>query len=158
MSVKGLPPFQRFLDEQREPVHRFLVAAAGAGEADDCFQETFLAALRAYPRLRPGSDAHAWIMTIAHRKAIDSHRDRARRALPIAESPEVAAPQPAEPGDSELWERVRALPQKQRGAVVLRFAGDLSHAQLARALNCSEAAARRSLHEGLKRLREEMPT
>jgi len=156
--VKALPPFQRFLDEQREPVHRFLVAAAGAGEADDCFQETFLAALRAYPRLRPGSDARAWIMTIAHRKAIDAHRARARRAVPTAQPPEVAAPDGVEPADGELWERVRALPPKQRGAIVLRYAGDLPHAQIARALDCSEAAARRSLHEGLKRLREEIPT
>jgi len=154
--VKAFTPFQRFLDEHREPVHRFLVAAAGAGEADDCFQETFLAALRAYPRLRPGSDARAWIMTIAHRKAIDAHRARARRAVPTARDPEVAAPGSAEPGDGELWERVRALPPKQRGAIVLRYAGDLPHAQIARALDCSEAAARRSLHEGLKRLREEL--
>ena len=46
------PPFQRFLDEQREPVWRFLVASVGREHADDCFQETFISALRAYPKLR----------------------------------------------------------------------------------------------------------
>ena len=45
-----LPPFQRLLEEHRVAVYRFLVAAVGPQEADDCFQETFLAAMRAYPR------------------------------------------------------------------------------------------------------------
>jgi DNA-directed RNA polymerase specialized sigma24 family protein len=40
-----------------------------------------------------------------------------------------------------------------RAAVTLRFVGDLSHREIGRALGCSEAAARRSLHEGLERLR-----
>lgn len=149
-----LPPFQRLLDEHRDDVHRFLVASAGPQDADDCFQETFMAALRAYPRLRDGSNLRAWLLTIAHRKAIDAHRARARRPLPVAEPPERAdaAPNPVEP---ELWERVRALPPKQRGAVVLRYAADLPHAEVARVLDCSEEAARRSVHEGLTKLRKE---
>ena len=61
----------------------------------------------------------------------------------------------ASTGDPELWERVRALPPKQRGALVLRYVGDLSHAEISRALRCSEDAARRSLHEGLAKLRKE---
>ena len=153
MSVK-LPPFQRLLDEHRNDVHRFLVASVGAHDADDCFQETFIAALRAYPRLRDSSNLRAWLLTIAHRKAIDAHRARTRRPLPVAEPPEAVAAA-ANPGDPELWERVRALPAKQRGAVVLRFVGDLPHGEIAHALGCSEDAARRSLHEGLAKLRKE---
>ena len=76
------PPFQRFLDEQRDAVWRFLVAAVGRDAADDCFQETFLAALRAYPKLRDASNLRAWVLTIAHRKAIDHHRARRRGAGP----------------------------------------------------------------------------
>ena len=45
----GLPPFQRFLEEHADVVYRFVVASVGRGEAEDLFQETFLAALRAYP-------------------------------------------------------------------------------------------------------------
>jgi RNA polymerase sigma factor (sigma-70 family) len=94
------PPFQHFLDVHRDAVWRFLVASVGAGEAEDCFQETFVAALRAYPRLRAGSNLRAWVLTIAHRKALDAHRARARRALPMAEitaqdgrgAPEAALP------------------------------------------------------------------
>lgn len=147
-----LPPFQRFLDAYREDVWRFLVAAVGPSDADDCFQETFLAAMRAYPRLRPDSNLRAWVLTIANRKALDHHRARARRAVPVEAVPE----QPSQDNhrDTQVWEDVRALPPKQRAALLLRFAGDLSHAEVAAALGCSEEAARRSAHEGLKKLRE----
>jgi RNA polymerase sigma factor (sigma-70 family) len=103
--------------------------------------------------LRDSSNLRAWLLTIAHRKAIDAHRARARRPVPVAEPREAAAE--SNPGDPELWEQVRALPPKQRGAVVLTYVGDLPHADIARALRCSEDAARRSLHEGLAKLRKE---
>lgn len=156
MSVTP-PPFQRFLDEQRDHVWRFLVAAVGREAADDCFQETFLAALRAYPRVRADSNLRAWALTIAHRKAVDHHRARARRPLPAGDAlPDLAAAPGRDSGGDGVWERVRALPPKQRAALLLRFAADLSHREVAAALGCSEEAARRSAHEGLKRLREEM--
>ena len=149
------PPFQRFLDAHREDVWRFLVAAVGRHDAEDCFQETFLAALRAYPRLRPASNGRAWVLTIAHRKALDHHRARARRAVPMDPLPDRAGEPDPESGD-DVWVQVRELPPKQRAAVLLRYAGDLSHREVAAALGCSEEAARRSTHEGLKRLRQEL--
>jgi RNA polymerase sigma factor (sigma-70 family) len=149
------PPFQRFLDQHRDDVWRYLVAAVGRHAADDCFQETFLAALKAYPRLRRDSDLRAWVLTIAHRKAMDHHRARARAPVPVGAAPDAGAWQDAEP-DGEVWARVAELPDKQRAALLLRYAGDLSHAQVAAALGCSEEAARRSAHEGLKRLRLEI--
>ena len=149
-------PFQRFLDEHRDVVFRFLVASVGREDAEDCFQETFLAAMKAYPRLRAGSNHRAWIMTIAHNKATDHFRSAQRRAIPVADVPEVAHHDPPPRDDDATWDRVRALPPKQRAAVTLRYAGDLSHAEVAVALGCSEEAARRSAHEGLKRLRQEM--
>jgi RNA polymerase sigma factor (sigma-70 family) len=149
------PPFQALLDEHRHDVYRFLTAAVGPNEADDCFQETFMAAMRAYPRLRPDSNLRAWVLTIAHRKALDTYRARARNAIPVEDVPETAHHDPELP-DGQLWEQVRALPPKQRGAITLRYAADLSHAEIATALDCSEEAARRSLHEGLKKLRAEV--
>jgi RNA polymerase sigma factor (sigma-70 family) len=147
------PPFQWFLDQHRDDVYRFLVAAVGAQEADDCFQETFLSAMRAYPRLRANSNTRAWVLTIAHRKALDSHRARGRRPLPVADPPERAPANGAAEPDAELWAEVRKLPGKQRAAIALRFAGDLRHDEIGRVLGCSEEAARRNVHEGLKKLR-----
>ena len=146
-----LPPFQTLLDSYKDDVHRFLTGLVGPAEADDCFQETFLAALRAYPKLRSGDNLKSWLLTIAHRKAID--RARARRpAAPLSDAPERGQA-PAEP-DPALWAVVAALPDKQRAAVVLRFVNDMAYRDIGAVLDCSEEAARRSTHEGVKRLRE----
>ena len=149
------PPFQRFLDAHREDVWRYLVAAVGREAADDCFQETFIAAMRAYPRTRI-ENPRAWVLTIAHRKALDHHRARARGPVPIGALPDTPAPDAPAPEGDGIWERVDDLPPKQRAALLLRFAGDLSHREVAKAMGTSEEAARRSAHEGLKRLREEL--
>jgi len=199
----ALPPFQAFLESERDTVWRFLVSLVGAEEAEDCFQETFIAALGAYPRLRAGSNPTAWVLAIARNKAIDAHRSRARRPIAASEPAALEARRTqgagsaaglgedpaaglgegpaanlgagtaaglgarsvADPvaddalaGDTAatLWEAVRELPERQRSAVALRFIADLPHREIAHAIGCSEEAARRSLHEGLKRLREQL--
>ena len=154
--MTALPPFQTVLDEHSAAVMAILRGAVGKDGAEDCFQETFLAALRAYPKLGDASNLRGWLLTIAHRKAIDHHRANGRKPIPVAEVREVAAedglPQPG----GEIWAAVGALPPKQRAAVALRYGSDLPHGEIAAALGCSPEAARRSLHEGLKRLREEL--
>jgi RNA polymerase sigma factor (sigma-70 family) len=154
-----LPPFQALLDAHGRDVHRFLIAQVGRGDADDCYQETWLAALRAYPRLADASNLRAWILTIAHRKAIDHARSRARRAVPVAEvaeaEPDPAPPPLPEAGENGLWAQVAALPAKQRTAVALRFVADAAYTEIGAVMQTSEEAARRNVHEGLKRLRRE---
>jgi len=152
--VTALPPFQNLLDEHAADVIGVLRGAVGRADADDCFQETFLAALRAYPKLGDASNLRGWLLTIAHRKAIDHHRANGRRPVPVAELAEIEVSDP-EP-DEGVWKLVGALPPKQRAAVALRYACDLPHAEIAAALGCSPEAARRSLHEGIKRLRKEL--
>jgi RNA polymerase sigma factor (sigma-70 family) len=157
--VTALPPFQVLLDEHAADVMAVLRGAVGRGDAEDCFQETFLAALRAYPRLEDDRNLRGWLLTIAHRKAIDHHRANGRRPLPVAEPESHAPATEPEDGlalDGGVWELVGALPPKQRAAVALRYACDLPHAEIAAALGCSPEAARRSLHEGIKRLRKEL--
>lgn len=154
MAVR-LPPFQALMDEHRDGVYRFLVASVGREEAEDCFQETFISALRAYPRLRDASNLRAWLFTIAHRKALDAHRARSRRAVPAENLPEPADPGAPVPlnGEPELWGAVRGLPAKQRAAVLHRYVNDLAYVDIGQVMGCSEEAARRSVHEGLKKLR-----
>ena len=150
-----LPPFQATLDEHRDTVARFLVAWVGPQDAEDALQETLIAALRAYPRLRPGSNVRAWLLTIARNKAMDSHRARKRQPVLVGDAPDAGHADAIPDHDDGLWQAVRTLPPKQRAAVTLRFVADLSHAEIGGMLDCSEAAARRSLHEGLEKLREE---
>jgi RNA polymerase sigma factor (sigma-70 family) len=154
--VTALPPFQTVLDEHSAAVMAILRGAVGREGAEDCFQETFLAALRAYPKLEEGRNLRGWLLTIAHRKAIDHHRANGRKPVPVADPAELAAAEAAPEPDDGLWRAVGALPPKQRAAVALRYGSDLPHSEIAAALGCSPEAARRNLHEGLKRLRKEL--
>ena len=154
------PPFQLLLDEHGRDVHRFLVATVGAGDADDCFQETWISALRAYPRLRDDANLRGWVFRIAHNKAIDHVRARARRPVAVGEVPDRSddraqlAPAALDPDGP--WGAVAQLPPKQRAALALRFITDASYAEIGAAMDTSEDAARRNVFEGLKRLRQEM--
>ena len=154
-SQGRLPPFQKLLDDYASDVFRFLVAQVGPTDADDCWQETFLAALRAYPSITRDDNLKAWVLTIAHRKALDSHRARARRPQPVAEVPDRRS-YGDDGTESGVWELVRKLPDKQRASVVLRYANDLPYAAIARIAGTTEAGARQNVREGLKRLRREM--
>jgi RNA polymerase sigma factor (sigma-70 family) len=165
MASLALPPFQALLDEHSSDVLGFLVASVGPHDAEDCFQETFIAALRAYPKLRHSRNLRGWLLTIAHRNALDHHRAGSRRPTPGGTAEEVSdtagadgarVASPAEPqGSGEVWRAVSSLPPKQRSAVVLRFATGMSHREIGATLDCSEDAARRNVHEGVKALREE---
>ena len=148
-------PFQRFLDEQRDVVWRFAVATVGRTEADDVFQETFLAAMRAYPRLRADSNLQAWVLTIAHRKCLDHFRARKRRPDLVEHLPDVPH-HDSDPIDDPIWEEVRALPPKQRAAITLRFAADLDYEDIGKATGTSGDAARKNVHEGMRKLRTEV--
>ena len=153
-----LPPFQTLLDAHGRDVHRFLIAIVGPVDADDCYQETWLAALRAYPQVRDASNLRGWLFTIARRKAIDQVRARGRRATPVAEPSDLPqAPIAAEPATvaGDLWSAVAGLPEKQRTALAMRFIADSAYTDIAEAMEISEPAARRTVHEGLKRLRKE---
>ena len=142
------------MDEHGPVVLRVCRAMLGPADADDAWSETFLAALRAYPQLRSGSNVRAWLVTIAHRKAIDRHRAIARAPIPAGSVPERPATHgiPAEP-DTALWDAVRALPAKQRGAVAYHYLADLPYLEVGKLLGSSEAAARRSAADGITALR-----
>jgi RNA polymerase sigma factor (sigma-70 family) len=148
------PPFQALLDAHAEDVYRFLVAAVGGHDADDCWQETFISALRAYPRVKRTDNLRGWVFTIAHRKVLDMHRQRSRRPTPVAVVPEVDAAASPD-GDPELWKAVRELPPKQRAAILHRYVNDLPYKDIGELIGSTAAAARRSVHEGLKKLKEE---
>ena len=148
-----LPPFQLLLDDHGRDVHRFLSALVGPHDADDAYQETWIAALRAYPRLQNAANLRGWVLTIAHRKAIDQIRARKRNPVPVEELPQTTVVDQHQ--DPAVWRLVRELPDKQRTSVALRYALDLDYAAIGQAMGTSEEAARRNVHEGLKRLRVE---
>lgn len=150
-----MQPFEAIVAEHGPVVMRVCRALLSPAEADDAWSETFLAALRAYPGLRPGSNVRGWLVTIAHNKAVDQIRARGRVPVPAGELPEnLRAGYPApEPPDPELHGALAALPDKQRGAVMYRYLADLSYAEVAIQLECSQPAARRNAADGIAALR-----
>ena len=109
----------------------------------------------AYPDLPDDANAEAWLVTIAHRKAIDVVRARKRQPAPIGEIPEAptALGVPGE-GDGDLWQAVAALPETQRQAVAYHYVADLAYAEIAGILGGSSDAARRAAADGVKNLRK----
>lgn len=126
----------------------------GPQEAPDAWSETFLSALKAYPDLRADSNVRGWLVTIAHRKAIDQIRVARRVAVPTDTLPEVASQDDMSLGDAELSAALQRLTPKQCGAIVYRYLADLSYAEVAALLECSEAAARKSASDGIANLRK----
>jgi RNA polymerase sigma factor (sigma-70 family) len=149
-----LEPFEAVVRRHGPTVLRVCRAVVGPDAADDAWSETFLAALRAYPGLPPGSNLEAWLVTIAHRKAVDQLRAAARRAVPVADLPEVPSALGL-PGaaDGELWAALAALPEKQRQTVAYHHLAGLPYAEIAALVGGTPEAARRAAADGVAALR-----
>jgi RNA polymerase sigma factor (sigma-70 family) len=156
MAIKQ--PFEKVVDQHGGTVLRVCRVLLGSHDADDAWSETFLAAMRAYPDLPETANVEAWLVTIAHRKAIDILRAWSRRPVPVGELPEeptgLAVPGT---GDGDLWQAVRALPDKQRQAVAYHYVAGLPYAEIARLLGGTTEAARRAAADGIKNLRKNYP-
>src|ERR1700742_484238 len=148
-------PFERVVAEHSATVLRVCRVLLGPHDADDAWSETFLSAMRAYPELPDSANVEAWLVTIAHRKAIDVLRARGRRPVPTEELPEaptgLGVPEATE---FDLWRQVRKLPDKQRQAVAYHYVAGLPYAEIAGILGGSTDAARRAAADGVKNLRK----
>lgn len=144
-------PFERAVTLYGPTVLRVCRAVLPLQDADDAWSETFLAALRAWPDLPPGTRVEAWLVTVAHRKAIDVVRRAARHAVPLADLPE--RPSPPSGRDLDLWAALAGLPHKQRHAVALHHLGGLPFDEVADLLGGTAAAARRASSDGVAALR-----
>jgi RNA polymerase sigma factor (sigma-70 family) len=147
-------PFEEVVAEHGVTVLRVCRAVVGPDDAEDAWSETFLSALRAYPELAADANVEAWLVTIAHRRALDVGRARSRRAVPTDTLPERPASR-ADPADRDLdlWPALARLPDKQRQAVAYHHIAGLPFADVAALLGNSPAAARRAAADGIKTLR-----
>ncbi|WP_420910906.1 RNA polymerase sigma factor [Rhodococcus sp. OK519] len=154
----GLKPFENIVTEHGPVVLRVCRALLGPVDADDAWSETFLAALRAYPDLAPAANVEAWLVTIAHRKAVDVYRVRQRTPVPTDDLPDRASARDL-PGawNHELWDALADLPFTQRAAVVYHHLAGLPYAEVAAILGNSTDAARRAGADGIARLRRTYP-
>lgn len=151
------PPFEQVVASCGPMVLRVCRAVVGPIDAEDAWSETFLAALRAYPELPCGSNIEAWLVTIAHRKAIDILRGNARRAIPVDQLPQQLSREgiPGSRNDA-LDSALAALPPKQRAALAYHYLAGLPYAEVARVLGNSTDAARRAAADGMATLRKSL--
>ncbi len=147
-------PFDDIVAEHGARILRVCRAVLGpTADADDAWSETFLAALKAWPDFPEDGRVEAWLVTIAHRKAIDVTRARARRAIPVGEITDRAPESTAPDTDDELRDAVRQLPDKQRLAVAYHYLGGLRYAEIADLVGGTAEAARKAASDGIKSLR-----
>jgi RNA polymerase sigma factor (sigma-70 family) len=156
--MTGKQPFEAVVTEHGATVLRVCRAVLGPADADDAWSETFLAAMKAYPDLPADANVEAWLVTIAHRKAIDLTRAAARRAVPLAEPPEPPATATAGvPGaaglDHDLAAAVAGLPAKQKRAIAYHYLAGLPYADVAAIVGGTADAARRAAADGIAALR-----
>jgi RNA polymerase sigma factor (sigma-70 family) len=154
--MTGKQPFEAVVRQHGPTVLRVCRAVVGFGDADDAWSETFLSAMKAYPDLPADANVEAWLVTIAHRRAVDVVRARARRAIPTDEVPDVVGP-PEPDRDDDLAAALARLPDKQRYAVAYHHLAGLPHAEVAAILGGSTDAARRATADGLAALRRTYP-
>lgn len=148
-------PFERIVAEHGPTVLRVCRAVVGFDDADDAWSETFISAMKAYPALPEDANIEAWLVTIAHRKAIDIIRVHKRIAIPVDEVPD----RPSSLGipgttDHEVWDFVKFLPDKQRQAVAYHYLAGLPFKHVAEILGGTTDAARRAAADGIKSLRK----
>jgi RNA polymerase sigma factor (sigma-70 family) len=150
-------PFEQAVTDHGATVLRVCRAVVGPVDAEDAWSETFLAALRAWPDLDDDANVRAWLVTIAHRKAIDVRRAEARRGIPVADLPEGAMARQDGPDqllpDGDLWRALAALPEKQRQCVAYHHVAGLPHAEVAGIVGGTATAARRAASDGIATLR-----
>ncbi|HYO86995.1 MAG TPA: RNA polymerase sigma factor [Dermatophilaceae bacterium] len=173
-------PFERVVGQHGPTVLRVCRAVLGPTDAEDAWAETFLAALQAYPDLPPEANLEAWLVTIAHRKAIDVTRRAARRPIPVSDPDrhiggpgrDAGAHSPTysnassggharDPSDAaaaavDLYAALARLPPKQRHAIAYHHLAGLPHAQVAEVIGGSVQASRRAVADGIATLRRRL--
>jgi DNA-directed RNA polymerase specialized sigma24 family protein len=149
-----LRPFEEIVASYGPTVLRVCSAVLGPTEAEDAWSETFLAALKAYPALRPDSNVKAWLVTIAHRKAIDRRRAQARGPVSVGHFGGRAAPTKTTSRDGDLGAALNSLPPRQRQAVAYHYLAGLPYSDVAKVIGGSAEAARRAAADGIAALRK----
>ncbi len=148
-------PFSEIVCLHGPTVLRVCRAMVGPVDADDAWSETFLSALRAYPKLPADANVKAWLVTIAHRKVIDLVRKSQRSATPVSEVPAAATEGNFDSVEFDLAKVLAQLAERQQLAVVYHYLGDLPYAEVAGVIGGTPEAARRAAADGIAKLRKD---
>jgi RNA polymerase sigma factor (sigma-70 family) len=163
-AAQGTFTFDDTLARYGAEIYRFaLHLTRNRSDADDLYQETALKAYRAWDRLPCDANHRAWLYRIASNTFLSEKRKTNRLRSLDADGAAEAIPAAIRDDDGrldagtllrEVEAFIENLPPKQRVALVQRKYLDIGYAEIAAILGCSEEAARRSVHEALKKLRD----
>jgi RNA polymerase sigma-70 factor (ECF subfamily) len=149
--TEGARTFGELLERHEREIFVYALRLTGSrADADDLYQDTFLAAFRAWPPPRRDNE-RAWLYRIATNKAIDG--SRRRRATVSIDDLRLAAPDRDGITLVDVANAVRRLPAGQRAAFVLRAVEGRPYREIAETLECSEEAARARVSEALKKVK-----
>lgn len=165
MAQPKLPlPFDEIMQRHKREIMRYLLRLSSNPEdAADLFQETWLRAYRAYPRLEPEDSVRPWLYTIASNLWRNRARDSARRArVLVPDEKQLPADAKDHRLDHEtegyaavhLRELIAALPAKQQQALHLRYFAGLDYAEIANVIDCSEDSARANVSQAMRKLKK----
>ena len=162
-SEKDKKEFSKFYKKNVNKVFRYLFARTGnQADAEDLTAKVFLALLASLDNMSEISNLQAWMFTIARNKLVDHFRSNSRIVGGL-ESAELicAADNPVEEfhhsqNKELLGKLIRQLNEEQQELLSLRFAGELSYAQIGDLLGKSEAAVKMAVYRLVKNLQKQM--
>ncbi|MFL5898331.1 MAG: RNA polymerase sigma factor [Solirubrobacterales bacterium] len=149
--------FEEIVRRYRRPLDRFAAGIVG-GRSEDVTQDAFSKALLALRGTEAEIELRPWLYRIVRNTALNDLRDRAPATdelsdlLPGGRS--AAAEAEAREELRDLMERLQALPEPQRAALVMRELEGLSHEEIAAALGVSGGAARQAIYRARAALRD----
>jgi RNA polymerase sigma-70 factor (ECF subfamily) len=163
--MSGMTPrFEELIDRHHDELCSYLWRLVGKDrdsdislEVDDLVQEVFLRAYENYNRLRPDSNARAWLYKIATNYALTKLRrlKKQRDAALLLRNTPVVHDDSRRPASmaNRIKHLLASLPGKQRACVTLRYLQDLDYSEIAQTLDCSQESARANVYQAIQRLR-----
>jgi RNA polymerase sigma-70 factor (sigma-E family) len=146
---RGVGTLAELFTERYEPMVRLAyLVTADRGAAEEIVQDAFLALHRHWDRVeQPAAYLRTTVVNGCH--SWGRRQTLARERVPVAPDsvPFVA---------DEMWDALKALPERQRTAIVLRYYADLPEADIATILQCRQATVRSAVHRGIATLRKEI--
>ena len=165
--MKQKPDFEELVELHSEELFAFLWRMlSDTKDAQDCLQDSFLRAYRAYSRLDEKANTRAWLYKIASNTALTQLKRNNRQQVEAAileervPSQDIPVDKHLEQSDAldGVHKATLALPHKQRAALMMRKYQDMTYKEISLALNCSEESARANVYQGLRKLRKVLAT
>jgi len=153
--------FAQLYEEHFDRIYRYITLKIGdAVEAEDLTQQVFLNSLRSISSFKwRGKPFSAWLFRIAHNQVVDYLRRKKRTAVPLEETlvsgddnPQLVAEQKLD--IEQILSATKRLTDAQREVISLRFASELSIAQVAEVMGKSQGAVKALQHSGIVALRQ----